>query len=68
MLALLALWSVAFCLAFAFVCGLDFSKNWQPVIVAGLECPMYIPMTIAYVISDVTLDLCLLLMPIPSVR
>lgn len=68
MLVTLALWSVAFCFAFAFICGLNFSINWQPVIVAGLGCQANLLLvTIAYAISDVILDLCLLFMPIPSV-
>lgn len=66
MLIILALWSVAFGLAFVFICGINFSQNWQPVLVAGVQCPL--PIIIAYVISDAILDLSLLIMPIPLVR
>lgn len=68
MLVILALWSVAFCFTSAFICGLNFSMDWQPLIVAGSQCLSPVPITTVYVISDVVLDLGLLIMPIPLVR
>lgn len=67
MLLIPALWSTALCLAFGFICGINFSRHWIPVMVAGLQRPNPMPMTIVYVISDAILDLILLILPIPLV-
>ncbi|CAD6579535.1 MAG: hypothetical protein ASARMPREDX12_009284 [Alectoria sarmentosa] len=67
MLVVLMLWSVAFCLAFGFTCGLDFIENWTPVIVAGIKCPNHEPLLNTYVVSDAVLDLGLLIMPVPLI-
>ena len=67
MLVLLAMWSVSFCFAFGFACGLNFKLKWRPVTIAGWACPNPELIVVAYVISDAILDLGLLIMPLPSV-
>ena len=61
------LWSVAFFLGFVFGCGVHVPANWGPREDLIEYCPWRLKLTNGYLVSDVILDLILLVVPLPVV-
>ena len=58
---------VAFTVTIAAACGTHFEANWASLLTLKEECVDTFRMLLAYSVSDVIVDLCLLIVPIPLV-
>lgn len=68
LLVIIALWSVGFLMAQIVGCGKEVELHWAPLeMVMASGCDVSTP-EIAMVISDVILDVLILILPLPAVR
>ena len=61
------IWTIAFTLAGIFQCGTHFTANWGPLDDVEKYCQSGYSSTYGSVISDVIIDVFILILPIPSV-
>ena len=64
----IVLWSVGFFLGFVFGCGAHVPANWGSREDLLGYCPRRLKLTNGYLVSDVILDLIILVVPLPVVR
>ena len=62
------LWTMAFILMLIFSCRTDFWANWGSVLIQLQHCPITFTCAYGMAISDLILDIIVILMPLPRVR
>ena len=67
-IGIVILWILAFTITIAAACGTHFAANWASLLTLKEECVDTFRMLLAYSISDVIVDLVIIVMPIPLVR
>lgn len=68
LIGITAAWTVAFEFAAIFDCKTDFSANWGSIAELKASCDDSFSELVAYSISDVIIDIFILILPIPLVR
>ena len=66
-IAVIILWAVAFFVTIAAACGKHFEANWASLLVLKEECVDTFRMLLTYTITDVAVDLVIIVIPIPLV-
>lgn len=67
-IGVIVLWSLAFFVTIAAACNKHFEANWASLGVLKQECVDTFRMLLTYTITDVAVDLVIIVMPIPLVR
>ena len=66
-IGVIVLWMVAFFVTIAAACGKHFEANWGSLAALKQECVDTFRVLLTYTITDVAVDLVLIVMPIPLV-
>ncbi|KAI9692056.1 MAG: hypothetical protein M1820_009559 [Bogoriella megaspora] len=67
MLAIITAWTIAFFFAILFICGTDFSAYWTSTEVEAANCTETSMLHNAFAISDVVIDVLIIILPLPMV-
>ena len=67
MLAIITAWTIAFFFAILFICGTDFSAYWTSTKVEAANCTETSMLHNAFAISDVVIDVIIIVLPLPMV-
>ena len=65
---IVVLWSLAFPITIAAACRTHFAANWKSLLILEEDCIDIFRLLLTYTITDVVVDLGILLVPIPMVR